>query len=71
MISYQLTGKARYRVHTRWFKPPLIVMQVEIHRKGYELTDSYGGTTQDFDDYIWRDARLEDLKLVCDEEKNT
>ena len=71
MISYQLTGKARYRVHTRWFKPPLIVMQVEVHRKGHEVMDSYGGMSQDFDDYIWRDARLEDLKLVCDKEKNT
>jgi hypothetical protein len=64
MISYQLTGKTRYRVETRWFKKPLLVVQVEIHRKGSEVTDSYGNWTLDFDDYIWRDAKLEDLKFA-------
>jgi hypothetical protein len=45
----------------------LLVLQVEIHRKGYEVMDSYGGMGQDFDDYIWRDARLEDFKLAMEE----
>ena len=64
MISYQLTGKTRYRVETRWFKNPLLVVQVEVHRKGSEVTDSHGNWTLDFDDYIWRDAKLEDLKFA-------
>ena len=64
MITYQLTGETRYRVESRLFKDPLIVLQVQIHRKGFEVMDSYGGLSQDFDDYIWRDARLQDLKLV-------
>tara|TARA_R110000868_G_scaffold198464_1_gene444754 strand:- start:121 stop:330 length:210 start_codon:yes stop_codon:yes gene_type:complete len=69
MITYQLTGKKRYRIETRWLKKPLIVVQVEIHRKGYEVMDSYGGMTQDFDDYIWRDARLEDLEFARGEQE--
>ena len=68
MITYQLTGKTRYRMESRWFKKPLIVVQVEIHRKGWEVMDSYGGMTQDFDDHIWRDARLEDLKFCRGEQ---
>ena len=64
MITYKLTGKSRYRIETRWFKKPLIVVQVEVHRKGSEPTDSYGNWSIEFDDYIWRDARLEDLKLA-------
>ena len=63
MISYQLTGKIRHRIETRWFKKPLLVLQVEIHRKGSGVMDSNGGRTLDFDDYIWRDARLEDLEF--------
>ena len=64
MITYQLTGKTRYRVETRWFKKPLLVVQVEVHRKGSEVMDSYGNWSMDFDDCIWRDARFEDLKFA-------
>jgi len=68
MIAYQLTGKTRYRVETRWFKKPLLVVQVELHRKGSEITDSHGNWSMEFDDYIWRDARLEDLKIARGQE---
>lgn len=64
MITYKLTGKTRHRIETFWFRKPLLVLQVEIHRKGFQVMDSYGGMSQDFDDYIWRDAKLEDLKLA-------
>ena len=65
MISVQLTGKTRYRIETRWFKEPLVVLQVEVHRKGYETRDAYGYyETRDVDECIWRDARLEDLKVM-------
>jgi hypothetical protein len=64
MITYKLTGKSRYRIETRWFKKPLVVMQVQLHRKGSEPIDSYGNWSMEFDDYVWRDAQLEDLKLA-------
>ena len=65
MISVQLTGNTRYRIQTRWFKEPLVVLQVEFHRKGYETLDAYGYyETRDVDEYVWRDARLQDLKVM-------
>ena len=64
MITYQLTGKTRYRIETRWFRKPLIVVQVEVHKKGSEVMDANGGRTLDFDEHIWCDARLEDLQFV-------
>jgi hypothetical protein len=64
MIAYQLTGKTRYRIETRCFKKPLVVVQVEVHRKGSEPTDSNGNWSWDFDDYVWRDAQMEDFKFI-------
>ena len=65
MIAIKLTGNTRYRIETRWFKEPLVVLQVEVHRKGYETLDAYGYyETRDVDECIWRDARLQDLKVM-------
>lgn len=64
MITRTLTGNTRCRVVARLFRDPLLVLQVEVHRKGYEVCGPYGETTMDFDDYVWRDAKLEDLKVV-------
>jgi len=64
-IVTKLTGNTRYRIETRWFKQPLVVLQVEIHRIGYETLDAYGYyETRDVDEYVWRDARLQDLKVM-------
>ena len=63
MIACKLTGNTRYRIQIRWFRSPLIVLQVQVHKKGYELTDSYPGSVIDVDEYVWRDAKLEDLKM--------
>jgi hypothetical protein len=69
MITSKLTGNTRYRAQIRWFRPPLIVLQVEFHRKGYEMCNQYdldyGG--RDVDVYEWRDAKLEDLKMIVKE----
>lgn len=51
-----LTGRTRYRTRSRWFGPPLLVLQVEF---------TYTHTTAhyDHDDTAWRDARVEDLPI--------
>lgn len=55
----KLTGRIRYRYQGRWFKPPLLVLQVE---EEYDEgpPSAYGMPT-----YLagvhWRDARIEDL----------
>jgi hypothetical protein len=60
MISVRLTGKTRARPIQRLLRQPLLVLQVEEHRKGYEL-DQHGGSW-DVDYCEWRDARVEDME---------
>lgn len=59
-MTHTKTGNTRYRIQKRWFAEPLLVLQIEIHRKGYEVVDSYG-TSFDRDDCFWRDATIQDI----------
>ena len=63
MIKRTLTGNYRHRVETRWFRKPLLVLQAEVHCKGYTLGDAYPGDTRDVDEFVWQDAGLENLKV--------
>lgn len=56
-----LTGRRRYRIQRRWFRAPLLVLQVEERRCGY--TDDAHGLGRRYSSIQWRDARVEDLTL--------
>lgn len=58
-VKFTITGKKRLRERKRLFRPSLLVLQIEVHKIGYE-PDGWGfGRT--FDNLIWRDATLLDL----------
>jgi hypothetical protein len=59
-VTHTKTGAKRYRVEPRWFRTPLVVLQVEVHAEGYEVTDSYGGG-MDVNHCYWRDAQVQDI----------
>lgn len=58
-VEIKLTGRTRVRPLSRWFRSPVLIMQVEEQRKGYVL-DGWGGTNH-VDCVEWRDARVEDF----------
>lgn len=59
MVTETLTGRTRVRPLKRWFRAPLLIMQVEVHRKG-TIVDSRGESDAvDFTE--WRDAVVEDF----------
>ena len=65
MIATKLTGRTRHRVHTRWLKPPLIVVQVEFYKKGTApLWNSHYAYSEEVDYFVWKDATLEDLSMM-------
>ena len=58
-MSETLTGNTRCRIQKRLFREPLLVLQVEVRREGYD-PDSCA----DYYDYtVWRDTKVEDLPL--------
>lgn len=65
----QLTGAVRYRAQTRFFRSPLLVLQVEERSYG-TFTGSDGEESPKFDTTYWRDAKTEDItgraKRGCD-----
>lgn len=61
MVIDTRTGRTRHAVRTRWFREPMMVLQVEVRSKGYECDPQGGG--RDVDYTYWRDARLEDLTV--------
>lgn len=64
MIVSKLTGRTRHRHHVvpHLFgeNKVLMVLQAEVHSKGYEVLDSRGNS-RDVDSLWWRDAELEDM----------
>lgn len=60
------TGKTRGRVLKRLFRKPVIILQVEERHIGTTL--DYSDTARTYDCYIWRDAKVEDLKLNIEED---
>ena len=60
-MSETFTGNTRCRIQKRLFREPLLVLQVEVRRKGYDPDlDSCAG----YYDYTdWRDTKVEDLPL--------
>jgi hypothetical protein len=61
-VTHTKTGAKRHRVETRWFRKPLVVLQVEVHAKGYD--PGFGlpypmGTDVDY--HYWRDAQVQDI----------
>jgi uncharacterized protein YcaQ len=61
MVKVELTGKTRARAISRWFRRPLLVLQIEVRTHGYEVLDAMGNG-HDVDRLDWRDARVEDLE---------
>ncbi len=64
MLTSKLTGAVRQRPVSRLFRKPLLVLQVEVHVKGYEVEDSRGNG-RDLDYTYWRDGEVEDLATLC------
>jgi len=59
-VTHTKTGAKRHRVETRWFRQPLVVLQIEWHAKGYS-PGPYINTGHDVDYKYWRDAQVEDI----------
>ena len=64
-LAYAPSGRTRHRLNVSRFGKPTLVLQVEIHCTGYEITDAYGSSV-DRDDYYWRDATVEDITMGDD-----
>ena len=60
-MSETLTGNTRCRSQKRLFREPLLVLQVEVRREGYDSDPD--GCAGYYDYTAWRDARVEDLPL--------
>lgn len=60
-LKTELTGRTRARAVSRWFKRPLLILQVEVWTHGYEVLDA-AGSGHDVDRLDWRDARVEDYE---------
>lgn len=68
-MTKTLTGKSRVRLHTRWFKNPLLVLEVEVRAKGRWFDHTEMGNDRDVDYTYWRDARVEDIQELAKETK--
>lgn len=54
-----LTGATRYRIQSRVFGGPVLVLQVEVRRR---ITPADDGLEGEYP--VWRDAKVEDLETV-------
>ena len=58
---HSLTGRTRYRTYRPLFSSNKLVLQVEVHVKGYHV-DHYL-LSNDIDYKYWRDATVEDVTM--------
>lgn len=58
-MTETLTGNTRCRIQKRLFREPLLVLQVEVRHKGYDVDRLEGH----YDYCTWRDAKATDLYL--------
>lgn len=57
------TGRHRYRILTRLFRDPVLVLQVEWRTTGTHW-DIYGNSGPDYQHLVWEDATIQDLTEV-------
>lgn len=60
MITRNLTGRTRFREEKRFFKPSLLILQVEEHLTGF--APSSNGGTDSIDELKFRDLSVCDLQ---------
>lgn len=60
-VTVTRTGRVRTRLLLRWFRKPLLIMQVEEHKKGWYYGPDPNFGAIDIDRTEWRDATVEDL----------
>jgi hypothetical protein len=58
-VTATLTGRTRYRVERRWFRAPLVVLQVE--KRGWVTTHLFGHHNDSKAQVFWEDAKPEDV----------
>lgn len=58
----EATGRTRFRILTRWFRKPLLVLQVEYHCMG--SATSLTGVRERYDYTVWRDAHTVDKSII-------
>ena len=64
MTTWKLTGRKRMQTHVRWFRAPLVVVQVQEVRiyKSWHVDGVTGtATPTNATEYRWRDAHPDDL----------
>jgi uncharacterized protein len=66
MIEEILTGKHGFRIHSRLFRKPVLILQVEIHRKGRYFTpdDPTDLTGLPVDNKFFRDSTIQELYII-------
>jgi len=56
-MAKTFTGRTRHRIHTRWFRKPLMVLQREYRYTGFDLTNDGGMVdSRPYDFLLWEDA---------------
>lgn len=61
--------ETRYRIHTRLFRKPLLVLQVKIKAGGH--LENHGGRVETSPMFeTWVDADIHHLQLIIQEGKN-
>lgn len=63
-MKTELTGLIRFRPQKRWFKAPLLVVQVQLRTFGYEFGPAGLDMGRDVDHTWWRDAKIEDVLVL-------
>jgi hypothetical protein len=66
-MTKTLTGKTRFVIVYRWFRKPLVVIQVEERKRGQNFYyDPHGTDIEPYDYTYWRNATPEDIfDLKC------
>lgn len=64
MSEKTLTGRTRYRIHTRLFRKPLIVLQVELNYRGTQHSPDPLDYGRQYNYNRFRDATFEDIQLL-------
>ena len=70
MNTKTLTGRTRYRYHTRWLRQPLLVLQVEVRHQGASI-QNMGNRVEEvpYDFTTWEDAQADDLRRAVGDDR--
>lgn len=63
-MQYKLTGNTRFRIHQRWFRKPVLVLEMEWEKTGEIIDHTINGWVKYINECYWEDATVEDLCTI-------